>query len=211
MPQFEDIISSYYDSRISTLARIKARSLGSDTLVLSALTVLAYAQLEGGVKDVSACVIKHVNARNMELGEIAPGLLKWRNQEEIARFRSMVDFDMIGAASPFATVLKRRVKVKAINRRHELNQMSWAALKSVYDGFGLDCTFVERASTKIDGLVDARNEAAHHGVMPNTAAALLEGQVRDNVLTVENVLTDLSLQLLTFFTGRMHKRKLPSP
>jgi hypothetical protein len=211
MPQFEDVLSSYYDSRISTLARIKARSLGSDTVVLSALTVLAYAQLEGGVKDVSACAIKHVNARNMELGEIAPGLLKWRNQEELGRFRSMVDFEMIGAAAPFASVLKRRIKIKGINRRGELNQMSWAALKKVYDGFGLDRTFVERSADRIDGLVDARNEAAHHGIMPKTAAALLEGQVRENVLTVENVLTDLTLQLLTFFKSRMHIRKPSSP
>jgi len=206
MPQFEDFISENYDSRISTLARIKARSLGADTLVLSALTVLAYAQLEGGVKDASACVIKHVNARNMELGEIAPKLLAWRNQDEIARFRLMVDFDMIGTTSPFAPALKRRVKVKAINRRHELNQMSWAALKRLYDGFGLDLAFVERSAARIDELVDARNEAAHHGVMPKTAAALLENQVRQNVLTVENVLTDLSLQLLTFFSNRMHRR-----
>jgi hypothetical protein len=203
MPQFEDAVSAYYDSRISTLARIKTRSLGADVLVLSALRVLVYAQLEGGVKDVSACVIKHVNARNMELGEIAPKLLKWRNQEEIVRFRSIVDFDMIGENSPFATVLKKRVKVKAINRRRELNQMSWAALKRVYDGFGLDCTRVERSAAVIDDLVDARNEVAHHGLMPK---ALLENHVREDVLTAEDVLTDFSLQLLSFFSNRMHRR-----
>ena len=65
MPQFEDVLSSYYDSRISTLARIKARSLGSDTVVLSALTVLAYAQLEGGVKDVSALSLIHIWGRTL--------------------------------------------------------------------------------------------------------------------------------------------------
>jgi hypothetical protein len=84
--------------------------------------------------------------------------------------------------------------------------MSWAALKTVYEGFGLDCKTIERFAAKIDSLVGARNEAAHHGVMPMTAANLLEGQVRDNVLVVEDVLTDLTLQLLTFFPDRLHMR-----
>lgn len=206
MAQFEDVINSCYDARTGTLARIKARSLGADTLSLSALTVLAYAQLEGGVKDISACVIKHVNARNMEMGEVAPRLLKWRNQEELARLKSAVDFDMIGTSSPFAALLKKRVRIRPINRHREFNQMSWAALKAVYDGFGLDRTTVERSAASIDDLVDARNEAAHHGSMPKTAAALLEKQVRANVLTVENVLTDLSLQLLDCFSNQMHRR-----
>jgi hypothetical protein len=185
------------------LASIKTRSLGADALVLSALRVLVYAQLEGGVKDASACVIKHVNARNMELGEIAPKLLKWRNQEEIVRYRSIVDFEMIGDNAPFAAVLKKQVRVKAINRRRELNQMSWVALKRVYDGFGLDRTRVERLAAVIDDLVDARNEAAHHGLMPK---ALFESRVRDDAESVADILTDLSLQLLSFFSNRLHRR-----
>jgi RiboL-PSP-HEPN len=207
MPQFENVISSYLDARVSTLARIKTRSLGADTLVLSALTVLVYAQLEGGVKDISGCVIKHVNARNMELGEIAPQLLKWRNKEEIDRLKAMVDFDMIGEPSPFSTGLRRRVKVLPINRHRELNQMGSAAIKRVYEGFGLDDTFVQRSATKIDGLVGARNAAAHHGSVPMTAAVLLEGQVRENLLVVENVLFDLCIQLVTFFSNRKHLRR----
>lgn len=145
----------------------------------------------------------------MELGEVTPKLLKWRNREEIDRFKAIVDFDIVGLASPFAAVLKRRVKINAINRRRELNQMSWAVLKTVYNGFGLDYTLVERSAASIDGLVDARNEAAHHGLTPKTTAALLESQVRENVLTVENVLTDISVQLLTFFSSRKHRRQPP--
>jgi hypothetical protein len=206
MSQFENIVNGYYDARISALARIKSRSLGADTLVLSALTVLAYAQLEGGVKEISACVIKHVNRQKLEWGEIAPRLLNWRNLEDLARFRSAVDFDMIGATSPFFPLLKRRAQIRPINRRRELNQMSWAALKTVYRGFGLDCTNIERSAANIDSLVDARNEAAHHGVMPLIANALLEHQVRENASIVEDVLTDLSLQLLAFFENRLHRR-----
>lgn len=206
MSQFEHIVNGYYDARIGTLARIKSRSLGADTLVLSALTVLAYAQLEGGVKEISACVIKHVNRRKLEWGEIAPRLLKWRNQEDLARFRSAVDFDMIAATSPFSELLKRRAQVRPINRSRDLNQMSWAALKTVYKGFGLDCTSIERSAANIDSLVGARNEAAHHGVMPMTATALLEHQVRENVSIVEDVLTDLTLQLLAFFENGLHRR-----
>lgn len=206
MPLFEDTISSYYDSRITTLARIKTRSLGADTLVLSALNVLAYAQLEGGIKEATSCVIKHINRRNMEVGEIAPRLLKWRNQEEIARFRSLVDFDMIGNTAPFAAALKRKVKINTINRRRELNQMSWANLRTIYDGLGLNRINVYRAAAAIDGLVDVRNEVAHHGVMPPIAATLMEAQVRNNVQMVEDILTDFSLQLLAFFSARMHVR-----
>jgi hypothetical protein len=206
MPQFEDDVSGYYDSRITTLARIKVRSLGADTLVLSAMTVLAYAQLEGGVKDLSACVIKNVNRRKLEWGEITPRLLKWRNQEELVRFRSVVDFDMICATSPFEQLLKKRVQVRPINRVREFNQMNWGALRTVYEGFGLDSGSVERLAAKIDALVGSRNEAAHRGVLPMTAAALLEGQVRENVRVVEDVLTDLTIQLLTFFTNKLHMR-----
>jgi hypothetical protein len=206
MSQFEDAISSYYDSRLSTLAGIKARSLGADVLVLSALRVLAYAQLEGGVKDASACVIRHVNARKMGLGDIAPSLLKWRNIEEVDRLRALVNFEMIGLATPFGPALGRRVRINPINRRHELNQMTWAAVKKVYSGLGLDCAAIQHCASGVDDLVAARNEVAHYGSVPKAAAALVEGQVRANVATVEDVLTDLSLQLLSFFSKRLHAR-----
>ena len=136
MAQFEDGVNSHWDLRISTLGRIKTHSFGADTLTLSAMTVLAYAQLEGGVKDLAGLVIRNVNVRNMELGEIAPKLLNWRNVVEIDSLKAMVDFDMIATPSPFAARLKRRIRVRAIDRRFELNQMGWSALKRVYDGFG---------------------------------------------------------------------------
>jgi len=188
------------------LARIKARSLGADTLVLSALAVLAYAQMEGGVKDLSACVIKHVNRRKLACGEVAPRLLDWRNQDHLTRFRSAINYDMIGAKSPFSEMLKERVQIRPINRAREFNQMSWAALKRIYEGFGLDGTTIARSAADIDSLVGFRNDAAHHGSMPTTTAAILENQVRRSVLIVEDVLTDFTLQLLTFFEKQMHKR-----
>jgi len=138
------------------------RSLDADALVLSAMTVLAYAQLEGGVKEVSACV-------------------------------------------------KGRARIKAIDRRYELNQMDSTALKQVYAGFGLDPRQVERSAAQIDSLVGARNEVAHHGAMPKIASTILEGQVRENVMIVENVLTDFALQLLPFFSKRMHTRTPSGP
>lgn len=206
MPPFENAVKDYLDARISTLARIKTRSLGADTLVLSALTVLAYAQLEGGVKEISGCVIKDVNRRKLEWGEAAPRLLKWRNQEDLARFRSTVNFEMIGESAPFAPFLKKRVQIKPINRRREFNQMTWGKIKTVYEGFGLSSRGIERYAANIGSLVDARNDAAHHGAMPTTAAAMLENQVRDNVRVVEDVLTDLALQALAYFENGLHRR-----
>ena len=207
MALFEKGLSVHLDSRISTLAQIKARSLGADTLVLSSLTVLAYAQLEGGVKDLSVCAISHLNRRNLELGELAPNILNWRNRDELDRLRSKVDFDMIGAPTPFGGELKRQVSVKQIQKRYELNQMDWPALKEVYAGFGLDPSGIERFAGTIDGLVEARNEAAHNGTPPKTAAALMEGQLRDSVGIVEHVLYDISYRLLTFFSDQLHLRK----
>jgi hypothetical protein len=168
--------------------------------------VLAYAQLEGGVKDASAFVIKHVNARKMSLGEVAPQLLSWRNKDDIGRLRAMVDYDMMCSASPFETALRKTVTLRSIDRRRELNQMSWTVVKQVYEGFGLDYKAVERSASKLDNLVTARNEAAHQGAMPTTARALLENQLRESATTVEDVLTDMTLQLLTFFTDRKHLR-----
>ena len=86
---------------MSTLGKIKARSLGADVLTLTALKVLVYAQLEGGIKDLASCVVRHVNNRRMSVGDINPRLLLWRNAEDIRRFKSMVTFQMIAAPSPF--------------------------------------------------------------------------------------------------------------
>jgi hypothetical protein len=206
MSPFESAVNAHYDARLSTLAAVKAKSIGADTLVLSALTVLAYAQLEGGVKDMSACVIKQVNSLKLEWGQVSPRLLKWRNQDDLARFRATIDFDMIGAAYPFVPLLKKRAQIRPIHRRAELNQMTWSALKAVYHGFGLDSQDIERSAADVDGLVDARNNAAHRGVLPVTTAIMLERQVREHVSIVENVLTDLALRLMPYFTNGLHRR-----
>jgi hypothetical protein len=206
MATFEDRIQDNLDARISTLGKVKIRSLGADSLTLAALNVLVYAQLEGGVKDLAACVLRDVNARGMALGTIKPGLLEWRNPDAIDRFRSMVNFDMVALPSPFNPILGKRIKVRGINRKFELNQMSWKAMKRVYSGLGLDYTYIEKSKAQIDDLVDYRNTAAHYGVLPPVATALLERQVRENVVIVENVLTDLSIQLLPFFSNGLHMR-----
>lgn len=138
---------------------------------------------------------------------VSPRLLKWRNQEDLTRFRAAVDFDMIGAANPFAPLLGKRAQIRPINRRGELNQMTWSAIESVYDGLGLNPNEIEQTAASIDGLVDARNDAAHRGVLPNTTAKIVERQVRQHVAIVENVLTDLALQLFTYFNNRLHRRQ----
>ncbi len=206
MPTFENKVHDHFDERIRTLGRIKSRSLGADSLTLTALNVLVYAQLEGGIKDLTGCVLHDLNACRPPFGDINPVLLRWRNPGEIDRLKAMVDFNMIALPSPFSSVLAKRFKVKGINRRGELNQMSWEAIKRVYVGLGLDTSVVEKLKTKIDEIVDDRNEAAHHGVLPSTSAKQMEQHVRDNVVVVENVLTDLSLQILPFFSGEMHLR-----
>jgi hypothetical protein len=206
MPIFEDKIHALFDSRITTLAKIKSRSLGADSLTLTALNVLVYAQLEGGIKDLVSCVLRDINARHLTIGDIKPQLLKWRNPDEINRFKSMVDFNMIASSSPFSSALARRVKVRGIDRRNELNQMSCEAITRIYSGMGLDSSEVERLETRIDQIVDDRNSAAHHGVLPTIAASLMEKHVRENVTVVENVLTDFSLQILPFFTAGLHVR-----
>jgi hypothetical protein len=113
---------------------------------------------------------------------------------------------MIGAANPFAPLIKKRAQIRPINRRSELNQMTWSALRAVYGGFGLDPKDVEQSAANIDSLVDARNDAAHRGVMPITSAHILEQQVREHVSIVENVLTDLALQVLAYFNNNLHRR-----
>jgi hypothetical protein len=209
MPPFEERIQSHLDERTRTLGRIKSRSVGADSLTLTALSVLVYAQLEGGIKDLAACVLKDVNLRRLPVGDIKPDLLRWRNPDEINRFRAMVDFDMIAVPSPFAPALGRRFRVSGINRRTELNQMSWDAIRRVYSGFGLDHAEIDKLRTKIDQIVEDRNEAAHHGVLPSTAATYMEQQVREKVGVVENVLTDFCLQVLPFFANHLHMRQAP--
>jgi len=206
MPTFEPAIQNHLDARVATLGKIKARSLGADIVMLTALNVLVYAQLEGGVKDLAACVLRNLNSRRMSLGDIRPGLLEWRNPDALDRFRRAITFDVVGMPSPFAAVLAKRFTVRPINRRHELNQMSWASLSEIYVGLGLDRKNVETLKTKIDQMVDARNAAAHYGDLPGTTSGLMEKQVRENVGIVEDVLWDFSVQLLPFFTMRLHRR-----
>lgn len=206
MATFEERICGYCDSRVSTLGRIKARSLGADVLTLTALKVLVYAQLEGGIKDLASCVFRDLNNRRMALGDINPRLLQWRNATDIGRFRSMVTFQMIGVRSPFAAELGKQLKVRGINRRSEFNQMDWEAVRSVYSGLGLDHRSVERLRGRITQIVDDRNDAAHYGVPPALATALMEKQVREDADVVEHVLTDFSVQLLPFFQSGLHKR-----
>lgn len=83
MATFKDRIFEYCDTRVSTLGKIKTRSLGADVLTLTALKVLVYAQLEGGIKDLASCVIRDLNNRRMPLSDINPRLLQWRNAEDI--------------------------------------------------------------------------------------------------------------------------------
>ena len=121
MGAFEDSIHSKYDERVGTLAKIKARSIGADALVLSAMNVLSYAQLEGGIKDLASYIIKEVNRRNLNLGDISPALLQWRNSEELDRYRNLLNFELIGSSDPFRPHLSRKTVVRPINRRGEFN------------------------------------------------------------------------------------------
>ena len=206
MGTYEDKVQHIYDSRMGTLAKIKARSLGADNLVLSALNVLVYAQLEGGVKELAAFVIKSINFRNPQVGELAPCLLSWRNPEEIGHFQRAIDFYSISKEQPFRAELQRPVSLRPINRRYELNQMSWLALQGLYRGLGLSDSEVSQHSADIDSLVDERNQIAHQGIPSELASKLLENQLRASAGIVENVLTDLSLHLLNFFSENKHRR-----
>jgi hypothetical protein len=206
MATFEDRIFNYCDTRVSTLGKIKARSLGADLLTLTALKVLVYAQLEGGIKDLASCVLRDLNNRRMVVSEINPRLLQWRNAEDIRHFKSMVTFEMIAAPAPFGEALSERLRVRGINRKSELNQMDWETIKKVYDGLGLDHGFVAKLRGQITLIVEDRNDAAHYGVLPTLGTMLMERQVRENVDTVEFVLTDFSVQLLPFFVSNLHRR-----
>jgi hypothetical protein len=206
MPAYEDSIHGYYDERTATLASIKSRSVGADVITLTALNVLVYAQLEGGIKGLASIVIKNINARKLAVGRIAPCILKWRNPNEVDRFRAMVDFDMITTAAPFSSALTRHVEISGINRRFELNQMSWDAVRAVYRGFGLSDQNISQFASNIDDLVETRNAAAHHGLPKKVASPLMEVQLRNDVTMVGNVLTDASLQFLQYFSGDKHLR-----
>lgn len=206
MSTFVERVQNCFDSRIRTLGKIKSHSLGADSLTLTALNVLVYAQLEGGMKDLAACVLRDLNNRRLPIGQIKPELIQWRNPSEISRFRSMVDFQMIAQQDPFGAALGRRFKVRGINRRTEMNQMDWDAIRKVYKGFGLDSSNIELMSAKIDQIVEDRNRAAHHGVLPQAAAVMVERHVRENVAVVENVLTDFGIRILPFFEDKLHIR-----
>jgi hypothetical protein len=206
MAPFEDRIQSHLDDRARTLARIKARSVGADILTLTAFNVLVYAQLEGGIKDLASCVLKDLNVLRPHIGKIKPKLLTWRNPEQIDSFKEKVNFEMIAALSPFALALATPFQVKPINRRYEMNQMDWKTVGAVYTGLGLDHGEIDKLKTKIDEIVEDRNQAAHHGVPPQAAASYMEQQVREKVDVVETVLMDFCLQLLPFFTNGMHLR-----
>jgi hypothetical protein len=201
-----DRICNYCETRVSTLAKTKTKSLGADLLTLTALKVLVYAQLEGGIKDLASCVLRDLNNRRMLVGEINPKLLQWRNAEDIRQFKSMVTFQMIAALAPFGQALGTRLKVNGINRKSELNQMDWEAIRKVYTGFGLDYGSVEKLRGQITLIVQDRNDAAHYGVLPTLGPTLMERQVRENAGIVEDVLTDSSLRLLPFFASNLHRR-----
>jgi RiboL-PSP-HEPN len=206
MPTFVDTVHTHFDLRIRTLAGIKARSLGADNLTLTALKVLIYAQLEGGIKDLASCVLNDVNALRLPFGRINPAMLLWRNPNEIDRLKAMVDFNMVALANPFTAALNIPFQLRSINRKYELNQMSSDAVLKVYTGFGLDPAEVIKLKTKIDEIVEDRNQAAHYGVLPRLSTGLMEQHIRDNVMVVENLLTDFSIQLLPFFTDGRHLR-----
>lgn len=206
MATFEKRISDYCDSRVSTLAKVKARSLGADVLTLTALKVLVYAQLEGGIKDLASCVLRDLNNRHLAVGAINPTLLQWRNAEDIRRFKSMVTFEMIGTQSPFLGAISKRLKIRGINRKTEFNQMDWEAVRKVYCGLGLNPDSVEKLRGHITQIVEDRNDAAHYGVLPTLGKTLMEKQVRENADVVEQVLMDFSVQLLPFFTDGLHRR-----
>jgi hypothetical protein len=113
---------------------------------------------------------------------------------------------MIATPAPFGGALGKHLRVKGINRKSELNQMDWEAIKKVYEGLGLDHSSVEKLRGQITQIVEDRNDAAHYGVLPTLGTTLLERQVRENADIVEHVLTDFSFQLLPFFESGLHRR-----
>ena len=203
---YEDRILQLCDDRIRTLARIRIRSFGADVLSLTAMRVMVYSQLEGGVKELVSFVIRQINSYPLQLGEISPALLKWRNSQDINSFRAAVNFDNIASSFPFGNLPAKRVKVRPINRISEFNQMNSQNLTVIYDGLRLNKGVLTTKKSNVDDLVSARNDAAHHGVMPTTAKNFLEAQLRDDATMVEKMLEDLALQFLTFFSSQLFRR-----
>lgn len=206
MSSYEQSVHKLYDDRISTLARIKTRSVDADVLTLTALRVLVYAQLEGGIKEQIAVVIRQINAYKLQLGNTSPALLKWRNKDDLSRFKAAVSFDNISLAFPFGNLPTRRTKVKPLNRVREFNQMNSQSLAEIYSGLKLNSSMISQSVSAVNDLVEARNDAAHHGIMPKTAKKWLETQVRGDAAIVEMILTDIALQMLTFFANGLHLR-----
>ena len=206
MPTFEERLQSHLDARTDTLGKIKARSVDADMLTLTALNVLVYAQLEGGIKDLASCVLRDINYRRPPLGDIRPAIIRWRNPDEIERFKSTISFEMIANHEPFANLLQRRFTLRGINRKSELNQMGWDAIKRVYIGLGLDYSSIQKSRTRIDEIVIDRNQAAHHGILPQTALDIMAQHLRENADAVESILFDFCLQLIPFFTSGLHLR-----
>ena len=136
----------------------------------------------------------------------SPELAAVAKHARIGEIRSAVNFTMVAEASPFASLLSKRARIRGINRRFDMNQMSWSTIRTVYSGFGLDYADVEVRASEIDDLVTARNDVAHHGVPPNFASSVLENQLRNNVALVEDVLVDLAIKLLPYFSTKMHLR-----
>lgn len=188
------------------LGSVKARSVGADGISLLALKVLVYSQLEGGIKDLTGVAIRTINVLRLPLQEIHPCILEWRNPEEIKRFRNSVSFGMIANAAPFDSLLKRKVRLRGVNRYRELNQMGWNAIRTVYTGLRLDLSSIELHRSSIDRIVIDRNDAAHYGVLPGMSRSSMELELRANAAVVEQVLTDYSLQLLPYFSRRLHRR-----
>jgi hypothetical protein len=206
MGHHDQAVQQLHDERISTLARIKARSVDADVLTLTALRVLIYAQLEGGIKEQVALLLKLLNRFHLQIRELPPSLLKWRNPDDLNRFRAAVAFESLTEQFPFGDLPSKRVRIRPLNRTKEFNQMNSESLQCIYAGLGLRSVAIEAKWSAVDELVTARNDAAHHGLMPKNASALFEGQVRDDASMVELILTDIAVQSVTFFSSGLHRR-----
>jgi len=206
MNPYERAVHAAYDERISTLGKIKARSLDANILMLAALRVLIYAQLEGGIKEQVSLLIRQINAYKLQLGDTSPSILKWRNKRDLSRFKAAISFENISLSFPFGNLTAQRTKITPINRLKEFNQMNSENLAEIYTGLGFNKSIIQQTGSSINDLVGARNDVAHHGVMPKIGKNLLEAQVRGDAAIVETVLTDMTLQNLTFFANGLHRR-----
>jgi len=161
MSPYEQAVHKLYDDRTSTLAGIKARSVDANVLTLTALRVLVYAQLEGGIKEQVALLIRQVNAYKLQLGATSPSLLKWRNNDDLSRFRNAVSFDNFALSFPFGNLAGKRVRITPLNRIREFNQMNSESLAEIYTGLGFDKAAIQPSASAVNDLVGARNDAAH--------------------------------------------------